>query len=170
MVGEEVHRYQKYGVILALGFAILLINDSGSSKRNTSTTSIVFGDLLALLVSPISAFYYILNASNVALLPSMVVYTVLNIVNLVMLVPVVLGYLYSQNSQQLFFTTDEQHGAFGWYSDRYFYQSVLLLGPIAGLLGSGSYIYMLSYFSPEITATIFLLEPVIAQILGVVFG
>lgn len=162
-----MHSYQNYGIVIAVIFSLCLITDGKSTKSNSST-SILLGDLLALSSSPVYALYYVINGKNVKMLPSMVVFSIVNFLNLIVFIPGVLAY--DGFDYSLFFSQNEKYGAFGWYSDRYFYLSVFVLAPIGGLLGSASYTYVLAYFPPDITGNLFLLEPVIAQIMGVMFG
>lgn len=71
---------------------------------------------------------------------------------------------------QDFFSFDPVVGILGWASTEYFIISVLLIGPVTGLIGAGSYIFMLDYFPSHIVASIFLLEPVTGQFLGIMLG
>jgi len=70
----------------------------------------------------------------------------------------------------LFFSFDPVYGIFGWASPKYLLFSTFFFGPIAGLLGVGGYIILLEYFPSHIVASIFLLEPVSGQIVGIVLG
>ena len=54
----------------------------------------------------------------------------------------------------------------GWASQDYLLFSLIIAGPIAGILGSGCLIFMLDYFHPHVVASIYLTEPLIGQALG----
>ena len=71
---------------------------------------------------------------------------------------------------QTFFSFDPINGIFGWASSKYLLFSAIFMGPIAGVVGVGGYIILLDYFPSHIVASIFLLEPVSGQIVGIILG
>lgn len=94
---------------------------------------------------------------------------ILHLLNIVQLVFYFVYFTITSDIGQ-FLSTDPVKGMFGWASSEYLLISLTLVGPIAGVFGVGSYIFMLKYFPAHIVATIFLLEPVTGQILGVILG
>lgn len=69
-----------------------------------------------------------------------------------------------------FLSLDPEVGVFGWLSSEYLILSLFLIIPIAGVLGGGSYIYLLDYFTPTVIGNIFLLEPFLSQMLSCLLG
>lgn len=144
-----------------------MIEDEDSTKASAST-NIFWGDLIALSVSPLFAIYYEVNAKNIQILPAFVVLGCINVIMLAFLIPITICYL--DFNLQSFLSFDEKIGLLGWASQKYFLVSILVIGPIVGILAGGSYSYVLVYFPPEITGNIFLLEPFFAQIFGLALG
>jgi hypothetical protein len=71
------------------------------------------------------------------------------------------GFEYSK-----FLSMDVHFGFFGWASEEYLWISLFLIGPIAGVLGIGAYIYLLLFFTPIVMMNMALLDPFIGQFLG----
>ena len=69
-----------------------------------------------------------------------------------------------------FMSFDSTYGFFGWMSSEYFVLAVFVVGPIAGVLGAGAYIYLLFFFSSTVVMNMMLLEPFISQIFGILLG
>ena len=65
---------------------------------------------------------------------------------------------------------NEKAGFFGCFAHQNVLYSIFIVGPIVGVLGFGSYIFMLNYYPPKIVGSIFLLEPVSGQVIGILLG
>jgi len=160
-----VHKLEIIGMIVVVIASIIFVNDGGSTKLNGST-NIMYGDILALLSMPFYAVYYLVNGSILTKMPSMVILHLVNIIQLFIL----FIYFLCTSSPSLFFSFDPHFGVLGWASTEYLLFSLCLVGPIAGILGVGGYIFLLDYFPSHIAASVFLLEPVIGQGIGIVLG
>jgi drug/metabolite transporter (DMT)-like permease len=153
------------GTVIVVASSILFINDSGASK-STEGTDIVLGDLMALISMPFFACYFLSNTETLKNLPAMIILHLISIVNAVILS---LYFIFTTDTSE-FFSQNPEIGMFGWASPQFLLISLTLVGPIAGVCGAGSYIVMLNYFPSHVVASIFLLEPLIGQILSVFLG
>jgi drug/metabolite transporter (DMT)-like permease len=152
--GILVHRLEIFGTVFVIGFSFLFINDSKSSK-SIGETNIIFGDFLALLSMPFYVYYIIYNTEILKKLPAMIILHLVNIVQLILY----FIYLVATTDTDAFLSADPVQGMFGWASSEYLLVSIIFVGPIAGILGVGSYIFMNNFFPSHVVASIFLLEP-----------
>lgn len=63
-----------------------------------------------------------------------------------------------------------KYGLFGWFNSRLAFWTIFMNGFIATLLGTFGPILCLQFFSSIQCMNVFLLEPLIAQVLGFIFG
>lgn len=167
IMGTQVHRLEIIGTAIVLIFALVLVSDGESSKVGPNT-NILFGDCIALTVSPIYAAFYMMNTKNVKKMPAMIV---LHILSCVQVLCYILLMLYKTDLDfALIFSADPHQGMFGWTSPEFLPLSLFLVAPIGGVLGTGSYVFLLDYFTPLAVANLFLMEPVFAQGLGIMLG
>lgn len=160
-----VDRLEVVGTLIVVGSSVIFISDSESTKA-TGHTDIFLGDWIALVSMPFFAYYLIFNANILKKLPAMII---LHLLNAIQLIFYFVYFMFASDIGE-FLSTDPVKGMFGWASSEYLLISLTLVGPIAGILGVGSYIFMLKYFPAHIVASIFLLEPITGQILGVILG
>lgn len=78
--------------------------------------------------------------------------------------------VFTDVSWTLLLSRDLTYGFFGWLTPEYFVLSAVIISFFLGIFGVGSYIFLLDYFSPSVVASLFLLQPFVGQILGVLFG
>mmetsp|Transcript_222 Transcript_222/g.213 ORF Transcript_222/g.213 Transcript_222/m.213 type:complete len:148 (-) Transcript_222:48-491(-) len=91
---------------------------------------------------------------------------VLHLLAVIQLFFYIIYYSIVEDSGQ-FYSFHPTEGMFGWASQEYILFSLLLVGPFSCLLGMGGYIFMLDFFPAHIVASIFLLEPISGQLLGI---
>ncbi|CAI2372694.1 unnamed protein product [Moneuplotes crassus] len=166
--GKSTHRFEIVGSVIVVAAVLVLINDSSSSKvgEDSGKGSIVIGDLLALATTPMWAAFFILNSYLVKRLPSMVCFQITTFIQMLMQIAVYFWYFGTGG----FVSFDEKRGMFGWASNENIVWSLLVFGPVTCIFGSGGYYFTASYFPPHIIGTIFLLEPVLGQIFGILLS
>ena len=160
-----VHSLEIIGTIIVVIFSIIFMNDEGSSKLK-GETDIIKGDILALIWMPFYAFYFMVNSEILKKIPAMVILVVINIIQFSAFI---IYYMWVSDIGVLF-SFDPIEGMLGWASPKYLVFTVFLFGPIAGILGVGGYIILLDYFPAHVVASMFLLEPVSGQIVGIILG
>ena len=74
-----VHRLEIFGTLIVVIFAIVFINDNGSTKSR-GTTDILKGDMLALLCMPFYALYFIVNTELLKRIPAMIILVLTNFI------------------------------------------------------------------------------------------
>jgi hypothetical protein len=160
-----VNKLEMIGTVIVVASSIVFINDSGASKSSEGT-NIVLGDLMAMISMPFFACYFLSNTETLKNLPAIII---LHLISVFQLVIYFLYFLITSDIGELF-SQDPECGMFGWASPQFLLISLTLVGPIVGVCGTGSYIVMLNYFPSHVVASIFLLEPLTGQILGVFLG
>lgn len=141
--------------------------DNSSVKKNRETNLLV-GDLFGLASMPLYASSYIFNARACKTLPSLIVFHCFGFVQ--MMLYVIYYIVFTNVPWSLLFSMDTTYGFFGWLSPDYIFLSAIVISGFLGIFGVGSYIFLLDYFAPSVVASIFLLQPFIGQIEGVLFG
>ena len=76
--------------------------------------------------------------------------------------------LYGWNEKYL--SMDSGEGFFGWMDKENLFNSLVLVGPFGQLLGNGGYAICMAIASPVVVGNIYLLQPFIGQIVGVIVG
>mmetsp|Transcript_13391 Transcript_13391/g.11887 ORF Transcript_13391/g.11887 Transcript_13391/m.11887 type:complete len:175 (-) Transcript_13391:20-544(-) len=117
---------------------------------------------------PLFGMSYKFNAKATKKLPSLLVFHCFGVVQLI--ISLAYNIFISGIGTEILFSRDPVNGFFGWTNPQFIWISLFLIVPISGILGVGSYIFMLDFFPPHITAGIFLLEPFSCQVIGVLFG
>lgn len=163
----RVHSLEIVGTIIVVFSAIICMSDSESSKASGGS-DIVKGDIIAIISVPFYAAYFVVNSRLVKKIPAMLILHLIGLIQYILVTGVIL--MKGEIDVPTFFSKDPVQGMFGWASEQYLLTSLLLIGPFAGLIGCGSYIFMLDYFPSHIVANIFLLEPVSCQFLGIILG
>ncbi|CAI2370412.1 unnamed protein product [Moneuplotes crassus] len=160
-----VHRLEIIGIIVVIIFAIIFVNDNSSTKTN-GHTNILLGDIISLCSAPLYGIYYIVSARLLQKLPSMVILQVSFTIQLIMNLIFYICFM----DTEIFYSFDPNFGVFGWASDTYLVYSLVFVGTFTGLVGVGGYVFILNFFPPHIVGSIYLLEPMLTQILGCILG
>ena len=163
----SVNRNEIIGTLIVILGIITLLLDNNSEKIK-GETNIVRGDLIALLAMPCYAISCVFNSKATQKLPSMIVFHCFGVIQ--MLVYVIYYLTISNVEIEVLFSRHPLYGFFGWSQPQFIWLSLLIIAPICGVLGAGSYVFLLDYFPPHISAGIFLLEPFTCQLFGVLFG
>ncbi|CAI2363469.1 unnamed protein product [Moneuplotes crassus] len=163
----RVHKFEILGTILVVVGIIVLLFDK-SSEKSGSETNIMKGDLLSLASMPLYTISSMINDKARSKLPSMVVFCLFSIVQL--FVYGTYSVIVSGQDLEILFSTHQTYGFFGWMQPDTILFSLVVIGLVCGVLGVGSYIYLLEYFPPHITSGIFLLEPFVSQYMGILLG
>mmetsp|Transcript_13721 Transcript_13721/g.15386 ORF Transcript_13721/g.15386 Transcript_13721/m.15386 type:complete len:136 (+) Transcript_13721:163-570(+) len=114
----------------------------------------------------IMAFHY--NSKAIKKLPSLVVFHCFSFIQF--LAYALIFYCYSGVSSEILFSMDPTNGFFGWADTKWLLLSTIIITPICGFIGVGSFIFMLDFFPTHIVAGIFLLEPFTGELLGWILG
>ena len=69
-----------------------------------------------------------------------------------------------------FFSTDMYNGCLGFFDPRIALIAFIPFGILCSVMGSAGYTICLLFYSPLVVANAYLIEPVIAQLLGFYFG
>ncbi|CAI2368442.1 unnamed protein product [Moneuplotes crassus] len=163
--GTPVHKLEIIGTIFVIISVVICINDSSSSKTNDQT-NIVLGDIIGLICSPIFGLYFVVSARLLKKLPSICIVEVSFTIQFFITSAFYICFYDIKD----FYSFDIQYGILGWASSEYLLYSLTAIGIITGVFGIGGYVFTLNYFPPHIVGTIYLLEPVVGQILGIILG
>jgi len=163
----NVNRNEIIGTLIVIMGIIVLLLDSHSEKVK-GDTNIIKGDILALLAMPCYAMSCVCNSKATKKIPSMIVFHFFGVIQI--LINVGYYFLISDIEVSTLISRDPIYGFFGWSQPQFLWLSLFVIAPICGVLGAGSYIFLLDYFPPHISAGIFLLEPFTCQLFGVLFG
>lgn len=161
-----VNRYEIAGTLVVIISIIILITDSGSSKAGD--TNILKGDLLALCAMPCYAFAFIFNSKATKKLPSFIIFHCFSVVQFLVFLIYIL--IFNSIKMETLFSRDPLNGIFGWSDSHWVLLSTLIITPIWGLIGVGSFIFLLDFFPAHIVAGLFLMEPFTGQMLGCLLG
>ena len=111
---------------------------------------------------------FLINSKNVKVLPAI---AVINIQSLLQTFYLSLVILVKINFDfDTFFSRDATYGLLGWASFEYLSFSILVVAPFAGVLGTGSIVFMLVFFTPHATGNIYLAESITGQAFGILLG
>ena len=169
-MGKSLHRQERIGFVLAIfGVAAIMMDPHAhrTSKLANSDYEKLKADVVNLASASFGALYFILNSHNVKVLPLCMMfvfqYTHIAVINAVLA-------KFTAPNDVMIFSLDVERGCFGFLNPQIAAVTLLPYGILCCLMGSAGYIMSLLYFSPELIANCFLLEPFNAQFLGCLFG
>ena len=162
---QNLHIFEKIGTLIAVIGSIFTVMDSDASKTKWESFSLT-GDLLTITSSLFFGIYMVVSKKAIDKFPTYFVLAV-NAFN-VAVMSSLLYLFFSLWSDSQFFASqgDFLESVFKWYSGESFLYFLLVVGPIAGLLGNGLVITCLNFYPPHVVANVLLLQPVTGQFLG----
>ena len=127
-------------------------------------------DAVNFFAAMFGAFYFLLSAKNVKDIPICTLIFVMNIHFLI-----ICTFLSSQNligdgPPFEFWSMNPKAGLFGFLNPECAFVAFVPYGIFCSIFGNAGYIVCLLFFSPLVVSSSFLLEPLVAQILGSVLG
>ncbi|CAI2367282.1 unnamed protein product [Moneuplotes crassus] len=160
-----VHYLEIFGTIIVVFAGVLCVNDNSSTKTNNQT-NIFWGDMVAVACSPLYGLYVVYSDNLLTKLPAMVIIVASFSIQLMLVIPVYVCFSGYENTVSF----DPHYGLLGWASEEYLIYSLTFVALLAGVPGIGGYVFPLSYFPPHIVASIFLLDPIVGEVIGVFLG
>lgn len=132
-------------------------------KNYEHHVSSVGADILMLFSNVPALFYFAFCRS---LMRNRVLYHVLTINFLIALIFCIAAILAEEAKMNI----DRHHGLFGWLSGDIAFTSIFFFGFFATFFGSVGYLLSMQFYSPATCMHAYLLEPFLAQVLGIAFG
>ncbi len=165
-VGEPIHLFEGFGVIIAFSGAMLCSKDSEASSEAADRSDAIFGDLMAL-TSAICGVAYLTFAKAVRSEMSVTVFIVY-----VMFFGSfsVLIFIATSTEEGFEWNTNPYNGVFGGFSLFHGRIFVLLyLAVICNCIGTMGFVRSMEYFDNVIIAVATLMEPLLASLIAFVF-
>ena len=163
VTGKHVHKLEMIGTGIIVIASIIFINDPYSEKQSADS-NILYGDLLALLAAPLYMLDTLFFDNLKDFIPGFVLVHVCSVFAIIYYS--IFAFFEPGFEHDKFLSMDVQFGLFGWATQKYIWISLILVGPIAGVLGIGASIYLLMFFSPIVYMNMILLDPFVGQLLG----
>lgn len=152
------------GVIVALidpwSHRLDMLNSHGNFHKGNGSFMV---DMIMIFSNVFAAIYFTMNKF---LMKNRIIKHIL-ITNITMMVFfVIMAVLYDDAR----FDLHPKHGLFGWIAAENAFTCIFLYGFVATFWGSIGYLICINFFPPIVVMNAILVEPLIAQILGYVFG
>ena len=172
IIGKEVLRGEIKGLFFAIFGCIVILLDP-QAHRTASETGLVQSPLIPNLINLSSAFlgaiYFLINAKNVNSLPIMSLVLFQNI-HLWVINSTLAKILSPSGITIEYFSTDMNIGCLGFFDPRIALIAFIPFGILCSVMGSAGYTISLLFYSPLVVSNAFLIEPLVAQLLGFYFG
>jgi drug/metabolite transporter (DMT)-like permease len=170
---REVHKLEKFGCLIIGVACVGLTLDNWSlradqlvsvpSKKYYKHVSSASTDLLMLVSNVPAILYFALNRS---LMRNRFMTHLLLLNFLIMIIFTILAVLV-EDAQ---FDLSPKKGLFGWLDGQQAFTAIFWYGFFATFWGSIGYVLAMQFYSPLIVMNAYLMEPLIAQVLGYIFG
>ena len=159
---KEVHRQELLGFLAGILGAVLLLVDPSVERVDGQNTH-VFADFILLLSNLAALPLFALNRS----LMQRRFISHLFIMNVVTMIAFTLAAVVLEGANLSF---NKSTGVFGWTQNDNQFRMIILLGFGATFWGTAvGYTMIMRFWSPVAAMNLLLLEPILAQIYGVVF-
>mmetsp|Transcript_9622 Transcript_9622/g.16160 ORF Transcript_9622/g.16160 Transcript_9622/m.16160 type:complete len:299 (+) Transcript_9622:647-1543(+) len=169
----EVHKYERYGAAVVAVSLLAMLADRNSVREDqvihppgklyVKFKSTIWTDVVMLATNVPGAIYFILNRSlqRHRIMNHIIIMSILTMLTFSLMA------LFFENAGM---NLHASNGLFGWLNSENCFEVVFFYGFFCTFLGSVGYILSMQFFSPLVCMNAFLMEPIVAQVLGCLVG
>lgn len=164
--GTKATKFEKIGISLIITGCVFMVCDPHAERIGSEVTASVMPALIDASSAFFGALYFLMSEKNVKSFPICLLILLMNLHTF--LINAVIAKL--QNPAIQVFSVSAEYGCLGFLNMD---QPMLVLGLyalLASFFGSAGYTMCLLFFPPVVTCNAYLLEPLLAQVLGYAVG
>lgn len=160
------------GLFTAIAGCVMIMLDPNAQKVDSTFTKgqIMGADAINFFAAIFGAFYFILSAKNVKDIPICTLIFIMNVHFLIINALLASLNILGDGPPFEFWSMNPKSGLFGFLNPECAFVAFVPYGIYCSIFGSAGYIVCLLFFSPLVVSSSFLLEPLVAQILGSYLG
>ena len=166
IIGVPTHFLQKFGAFIALVGVVVMVLDPNAKRVNGEPAGSFVIDLLTILSSIPGALYFMLSSRIVNRFPVFMYLAIMSLHTFILNAVLAMA----MDPTIVFLSMDPKYGCFGFLARENALFCLIPYGILCGFFGSAGYILTLLFYSPLVTTSAIIAEPLVAQLMGCMFG